>query len=112
MIVSYPAVFYKYQEGNYDVSFPDFGVVTGGDNLEDATRMAIECLASRIKCLKEYDVEEYARKHFDKSVKKTLTIPKWVNDMASDMDINFSKVLKEALIDKINEKRLKEYENE
>ena len=29
MIVSYPAVFYKYQEGNYDVSFPDFGVVTG-----------------------------------------------------------------------------------
>ena len=41
MIVSYPAVFYKYQEGNYDVSFPDFGVVTGGDNLEDATRMAM-----------------------------------------------------------------------
>ena len=52
MIVSYPAVFYKYLAGNYDVSFPDFGVVTRGDNLEDATRMAIECLASRIKCLK------------------------------------------------------------
>ena len=58
------------------------------------------------------DVEEYSRKHFDKAVKKTLTIPKWVNDMASDMGINFSKVLKEALIDKINEKRLEEYENE
>ncbi|BAK80849.1 type II toxin-antitoxin system HicB family antitoxin [Candidatus Arthromitus sp. SFB-rat-Yit] len=140
MIVSYPAVFYKLEDGAYSVAFPDFGVATHGEDLEDATRMAIECLASRIKCLKEYDeeipkptldlnlvevdekdgeddyieatkqiitvdVEEYARKHFDKSVKKNLTIPKWMNDLALELNINFSKTLQDALLDEINRKR-------
>ena len=43
------------------------------------------------------DVEAYARTHFNKSVKKTLTIPQWLNDMATAKKINFSKVLQTAL---------------
>ena len=43
------------------------------------------------------DVEEYARTHFNKSVKKTLSIPQWLNDMAIAQKINFSKVLQAAL---------------
>ena len=35
------------------------------------------------------DVDEYARKHFEKSVKKTLSIPQWLNDMAVEKGINF-----------------------
>ncbi len=141
MIVSYPAVFYKYQEGNYGVSLPDFGVATCGEDLEDAIKMAIECLAGEIKWCKEQgeeipkptldldlvevderdeennyvefikqiitvDADEYAKKYFNKSVKKNLTIPKWLNDEAVALNINFSKVLQKALLDEIN--RLKD----
>ncbi|MGN0711167.1 MAG: type II toxin-antitoxin system HicB family antitoxin [Anaerovoracaceae bacterium] len=43
------------------------------------------------------DVEEYAKAHFEKSVKKTLTIPAWLNNAAIEQNINFSQVLQEAL---------------
>lgn len=43
------------------------------------------------------DVEEYAKAHFEKSVKKTLTIPAWLNKAALDENINFSQVLQDAL---------------
>lgn len=48
------------------------------------------------------DAEQYAKQHFDKAVKKTLTIPSWLNDAAVKRNINFSKLLKDALIDKLN----------
>lgn len=47
------------------------------------------------------DVEAYARQHFQKSVKKTLSIPQWMNDAAEKQGINFSKVLQEALTEKL-----------
>ena len=47
------------------------------------------------------DVETYAKEHFDKSVKKTLTIPAWLNTAAMEMGINFSQVLQEALLAKV-----------
>ena len=43
------------------------------------------------------DVEEYAKVHFEKSVKKTLTIPAWLNKAALEQNINFSQVLQDAL---------------
>ena len=43
------------------------------------------------------DVAEYAKTHFEKSVKKTLTIPAWLNKAALEQNINFSQVLQEAL---------------
>lgn len=43
------------------------------------------------------DVAEYAKKHFEKSVKKTLTIPAWLNAAALEQNINFSQVLQDAL---------------
>lgn len=47
------------------------------------------------------DVESYAKEHFEKSVKKTLTIPKWLNDLALEQNINFSQTLQEALLAKV-----------
>ena len=43
------------------------------------------------------DVALYAKEHFQKSVKKTLTIPAWLNKAALEQGINFSQVLQEAL---------------
>ena len=35
------------------------------------------------------DVDEYAKTHFEKSVRKTLTIPEWLNAAAIEKKINF-----------------------
>lgn len=43
------------------------------------------------------DVALYAKAHFEKSVKKTLTIPAWLNAAALEQNINFSQVLQDAL---------------
>ena len=47
------------------------------------------------------DVETYAKAHFDKSVRKTLTIPAWLNAVALEQGINFSQTLQEALLAKV-----------
>ena len=47
------------------------------------------------------DVEAYAGLHFEKAVRKTLTIPAWLNKAAMEKNINFSKTLQEALLAKI-----------
>lgn len=49
------------------------------------------------------DVESYAKEHFEKSVKKTLSIPAWMNKAALERGINFSQVLQEALLEKLNQ---------
>lgn len=51
------------------------------------------------------DVDEYAKIHFEKSVKKTLTIPIWLNTAALQQNINFSQVLQEALKEKLRTKK-------
>lgn len=47
------------------------------------------------------DVAVYAKTNFEKSVKKTLSIPAWLNKLALEQNINFSQVLQEALINKV-----------
>ena len=47
------------------------------------------------------DIETYAKTHFEKSVRKTLTIPAWLNAAALEQGINFSQTLQEALLAKI-----------
>lgn len=135
MLSAYPACFYKEHEGNYSVIFPDLDhLSTCGDTLEEALKMAVDCLAGYLFALKqdggsapspsapdkidpkdEYedyaeafvnvvtvDVDEYAKTHFEKSVKKTLTIPSWLNELAVQNKINFSQVLQKALKAELN----------
>ncbi len=47
------------------------------------------------------DVEAYAKANFEKSVRKTLTIPAWLNKAALEQGINFSQTLQEALLEKV-----------
>lgn len=125
----YPAIFTPEEEGGYSVFFPDLeGCYTCGDDLQDALFMANDVLAfvlydyeaegreipapSKAEDIKKEDKEfvnyvacdtvEYARMHNNKAVKKTLTIPQWLNDAALKQDINFSQVLQEALMQKVN----------
>ena len=47
------------------------------------------------------DVKEYAKVHFEKAVKKTLTIPSWLNKLALEQGVNFSQVLQDALKERL-----------
>ena len=47
------------------------------------------------------NVAEYAEKHFNKSVKKMVTIPQWMADMAESKKLKLSKILQEALKEKL-----------
>ena len=48
------------------------------------------------------DVAEYAKKHFEKSVKKTLSIPAWLNEAAEAQGVDFSQVLQRALKEQLH----------
>ena len=52
----------------------------------------------------EFDMLAYLKKHNSKAVKKTLTIPEWLNESATAMGLNFSQVLQEALMQKVQMK--------
>jgi antitoxin HicB len=58
--------------------------------------------ASPDACYKK-DIFTIKDKANGKAVKKTLTIPSWLNEEAEKYHINFSSVLKEALIEKLSE---------
>lgn len=119
----YPALFHKAEEGGFWVSFPDLPeCLTQGENMEDAYSMAIDALGlaleDRIRekyiptpstidtieydsntypVIIEFDLDLYRRRTNSKAVKKTLSIPAWLNEEAMAHDINFSAVLQEAL---------------
>lgn len=57
-----------------------------------------ECIVNLVSV----DVAEYAKRHFEKSVKKTLSIPAWLNDAAVAQGVNFSRVLQKALKDELH----------
>ena len=45
----------------------------------------------------EFDMLEYQKKHNSRAVKKTLSIPEWLNEEATAMGVNFSQVLVKKL---------------
>lgn len=53
----------------------------------------------------DVDFVEYRKKNDYKAVKKNCTIPNWLNYEAEKANVNFSKVLQEALIEKLGIKR-------
>lgn len=120
----YPAIFTAEENNAYSVYFPDLeGCYTCGDNLEDALYMAEDILAftlydyekeaqkapepSKLQVIETKDNEfvnyitcdtfEYRKRHNNKAVKKTLTIPEWLNEEAIAKGINFSQVLQDGL---------------
>jgi hypothetical protein len=41
----------------------------------------------------------------DRAIKKTLTIPKWLNDLAEENRVNFSHILQDALMNHLGVSR-------
>ena len=120
----YPAVFEKEGNGGYSVSFPDLeGAFTCGKDLAEALFMAEDCLGlvlygfqedkeefpapsdivnfkntrDKFTSLISVDMKEYRKRVDSKPVRKTLYIPKNLNEQAEAIGINFSEVLRHAL---------------
>ena len=123
----YPAVF-TYEEGKeIAVVFPDLDVATSGVNDNDALLSAREllgCVMFGIEKdgedlptptrLSDITVEKNERvvlidvympsirmANVNKSVNRTVTLPAWLNASALELNVNFSQILQEALLQKI-----------
>lgn len=121
----YSAVFHPEPEaGGYSVFFPDLpGCYTQGDTLDEAISMAEDALGLYLYTLKAdkkafppatnpadietsgrdfttlitWDEAAYLRRVDNRSVKKTLTIPAWMDTLARERNINFSQLLQNAI---------------
>lgn len=126
MKIMYPALFHE-EDDAYWVEFPDLiGCQSFGDTKEEAFSNAEEALQgfaltlleekealpvpSDLRSVKSDDNSFVSYVSTDlsaylnraKAVKKTLTIPAWLNDAACEKGINFSQVLQESLLHKLN----------
>lgn len=126
--IYYPAVFQKEDVG-YSVWVPDIqGCVSQGDSFDEAVNYITEAIGICIEDdlergekppipsapdmieLEEnqfisvimFDPIEYQKKFSTKAVKKTLTIPAWLNTLSERENINFSVALQEALMEKLH----------
>ena len=126
MKLVYPALFTPYEDesGGYAVEFPDLtGCVTGGDSMAEAVFMAEDAASGwvlteledgnkapeatainevateegQFVSLIALDMDAYAAKYGSNAVKKTLTIPAWLNTFVEQNGISCSKVLQDAL---------------
>jgi predicted RNase H-like HicB family nuclease len=119
---AYPAIFTKEASG-YFVKFPDIQpCYTEGASLEEAAIMAKDVLESRIEVALERGEQLPAPSDIDtlygdrvmliigdveniksqtRYIKKTLSIPYWLNAAAEKEHINFSGVLQEALKERL-----------
>lgn len=89
---------YSCQRENESIPYPSS---MENINLEDiANELELNSGESFVNMV-TVDVDEYAKVHFEKSVKKTLTIPAWLNAAALEKGINFSQVLQEALKERL-----------
>ena len=120
----FPAIFEPCEEGGYFINFPDLpGCMTQGENLKDAMYMAKDVLELYMYNLEEDNEDiptpsnptdiKFTKGSFivpieaymplirsqiaNKAIKKTLTIPYWLNIIAEDKKVNFSQLLQAAL---------------
>ena len=125
----YTAILTPEENGVFSVRFPDLpGCYTSGDNLADAVNMAQDALCLWLYDLEQekrpipqarspyelktagdefssiisVDTETYRRFYENKSIKKTLTIPMWLNERAERANINFSQTLQKAIKAELN----------
>ena len=123
----YPAIFHKAEEGGFWITFPDIPeCISQGDDMQQAYEMAVEALGlvadvsreeqkeeipvasepdeivvenNEFCVVIEFDMLAYKKRISSKAVKKTLSIPEWLNEEATALGVNFSQVLQNALME-------------
>ena len=114
----YPAVFSENDDGSYTIAFPDLpGCISEGKGLENALIMASSALSQWIEYLREKQEAipnasnirtiELAENDFaslvaadmrdTRAVRRTVSIPYWMDEKASAAGLSLSKVLQDEL---------------
>ena len=120
----FPIIITKDDDSDYPyfVEIPDIDGMTEGKSIADAMEMAKDYIGtysledklpeSNTKLPQAKDdatvtlvtvnVSEYKRKHDNKVIKKTITIPNYLNELGKESGINFSEVMTTALKEKLS----------
>jgi len=119
----YPVVFTPAKEGGYDVFVPDFPLNTQGSDMADAIYMARDAIEAmgvyyqdkkiqipvpsplksikiegeQVTSLVDVNFDSYRKARASRTVRRNVTLPGWLDDMASKAGINVSGVLQRAL---------------
>ena len=130
LFLTYPAIF-TFEDNKYWVEFIDLkGCFSSGKTLPESIEKSKEAMGLFLEDLKNFpecttdikkiklndnqiisfvsiDLDEHRRKYTNKSIKKTLSIPAWLNTLAEKENVNFSQILQSALKDylKIDDKK-------
>ena len=121
-IYFYPAIF-QVEEDGYSVFVPDIpGCMTQGDTMEEALAMVQEAIGLMLEdvapadypaaslpqdlvfekdqfaLMVPFDKLAYDKRYNAKAVKKTLSVPKWLDTLATEHNVNFSNILQNALM--------------
>lgn len=119
----YPAVFHANEDGSFTITYPDLpGCISEGKSLGNALYMAQSALtqwigylldkkqsippASRLDDLSVGENEFINLIRTDvrdgRAVKRTVSIPKWMDDEVIDAGLSLSRVLQEALKERLH----------
>lgn len=119
----YPAIFHPNEDGSFTISYPDLpGCISEGKTLGNAMHMAQLALAqwieyltdkkqsipspSDLKCIEANEGEfvNFIRADIKdkRAIKRTVSIPKWMDDKVTEAGLSLSRVLQDALREKLN----------
>lgn len=126
MITVYPVIFERTPDGIY-VDIPDFNIGSQGADMAEAIYMArdaiglagitlqdkgcelpqpsdlsvIDCPTGAVVSLVDVDIDAYRRAHDNRTVRRNVTLPAWLDERANQSGINVSACLQEALKEKL-----------
>ncbi len=114
----YPAIFHPNEDGSFSITFPDLpGCISEGKSLGNAIYMAQSALTQWIEYLVDKKLSipaasnseslEISQGEFtnlicadikdSRAVKRTVSIPKWMDDKVIETGLSLSRVLQDAL---------------
>lgn len=122
----YPVILHPELEGGYSVSVPDLDIGTQGETVSECIDMARDAIGlwgicemddgrvvptpalltpphkkGEIVTLVDIDFDAYRRAQDLRTIRKNVTIPSYLNDLAERSGVNFSQVLQEGLKNKL-----------
>lgn len=118
----YPAVFHANDDGSYTITYPDIpGCISEGKSLENALYMAQDALTQWMEYLadskgvapvasqiQDIHVEQNefvnlvrADVKDNRAVRRTVSIPKWMDEQVSAAGISLSRVLQDAIKERL-----------
>lgn len=114
----YPAIFHANSDGSYTITFPDLpGCISEGKSLGNALNMAQSALSQWIEYLTDKKQEipkaseigniSVSNSEFvnfiradlrdERAIRRTVSIPKWMDEQVAASGLSLSRVLQDAL---------------